>query len=346
MVRVAGGGAGGQMPEAASISRRQALGGTGAAALAVAAPSWARLAADAARSGRPHRRVVIVGAGLAGLGCAFRLWHAHGVRSEIYEANPVRAGGRVYTLRGFFAGGQYTEQHGEFISSEHTQMRKLAAAFHLTLDNVNRYPPHTRAADYRLRFGGRFWSQAALDRDWREWARELFLDAATKKAPWPTLYNKHTAWARRWDHMSAAEWIERHIPGGLDSDFGRLCVAILLDEYGGPVAEQSALNLIYLLGFYDSSPSGLQPKGHPELSGTDEKWHVRGGNDQLIAGLLAHLPCGSVRLGERLVAVRRTGAQGFTCTFGTGHGTREVRADHVVFALPFTKLREVDLTGE
>jgi hypothetical protein len=32
------------MPTAANISRRQALGGTGAAALVTAAPSWARLA--------------------------------------------------------------------------------------------------------------------------------------------------------------------------------------------------------------------------------------------------------------------------------------------------------------
>ena len=43
-------------------------------------------------------------------------------------------------------------------------MRRLAAGFGLTLDNVNAYPPHTRAADYRFRFGGRFWTQAALDR--------------------------------------------------------------------------------------------------------------------------------------------------------------------------------------
>ncbi len=286
----------------------------------------------------------MVGAGLAGLGCAFRLWHDHGLRSEVYEANPVRAGGRVYTLHGFFAGGQYTEQHGEFISSEHTAMRKLAAAFHLTLDNVNRYPPHTRPADYRLRFGGRFWSQAALDREWREWARDLFI-GATRKAPWPTLYNRHTTWGRRWDHMSAAEWIERHIPGGMRSDFGRLCIAILLDEYGGPVDEQSALNLIYLLGFYDSAPSGRQPKSHPELSGTDEKWHVRGGNDQLIAGLVRRLPPGTVRLGSRLVAIRRTGGHQFICTFAAGGGHRDVRADHVVLALPFTRLREADLTG-
>jgi monoamine oxidase len=126
---------------------------------------------------------VIVGGGLAGLGCAFRLWHEHGVRSVVYEANPVRAGGRVHTLRRFFAGGQYTEQHGEFISSEHSQMRKRAAAFGLTLDNVNRYPPHTRAADYRLRFNGRFWSQAALDREWREWAVSISQGSAASSSP-------------------------------------------------------------------------------------------------------------------------------------------------------------------
>jgi hypothetical protein len=103
----------------------------------------------------------------------------------------------VQTLRGFFDAGQYAEQHGEFISSEHTQMRKLAASFGLRLDNVLRYPPHTRPLDYRLRFGGRFWPQAALDRDWHEWARELFLNAANTKAPWPTLYNQSSAWGRR-----------------------------------------------------------------------------------------------------------------------------------------------------
>ncbi len=325
----------------AGPSRRQVLGGAGAAALAAAVPfAWPR---RAAASTRPP--VVIVGSGLAGLGCAYRLWHGHGLRSEVYEYNPHRIGGRVQTLRGFFAAGQYAEQHGEFISSEHTQMRKLATGFGLRLDNVLRYPPHTRPLDYRLRFRGRFWSQAALDRDWHEWARALFLDAANNKAPWPTLYNKSSAWGRRWDHMPASEWIGTYIPGGLDSDFGLLCAAVLLDEYGGPVEEQSALNLVYLLGFDDSTASGLQPKRYPELSGTDEKWHIHGGNDQVITGLAHRLPPGSIRLGERLVALRARGQSGFTCTFSSGWATRDVRADHVVLALPFTKLREVEMSG-
>jgi monoamine oxidase len=323
------------------ISRRSVLGGAGAAALSAAIP----LVQPPASAGRHGPRIVIVGSGLAGLGCAFRLWQAHGLRSEVYEFNPRRTGGRVSTLRGFFDGGQYTEQHGEFISSEHTQMRRLAARFGLALDNVNRYPAHTRPLDYRLRFDGRFWPQAALDRDWHEWGYELFYDAANRKAPWPTLHNRHTAWARIWDHMDASAWIEKYIPGGLRTNFGRLCVSVLLDEYGGPVREQSALNLIYLLGAYDSSPSGLQPKKYPQLSGTDEKWHIRGGNDQIICGLNEGLPPGAVRLGERLVAVHRRGSGRFTCTFANGHAVRDVSADHVVLALPFTRLREVELSG-
>jgi monoamine oxidase len=325
------------------VSRRALLGGAGTAALAAAVPAGLLRPARAAAGAVP--RVVIVGSGIAGLGCAYRLWAAHGIRSEVFEYNATVAGGRIATLRNFFDGGQYAEQHAEFISGEHTATRRLAARFGLTLDNTGAYPPHTRASQYRFRFGKRFWPQAALNRDWHEWGWRLFYDAAFRKAPWPTLYNKHTAWARRWDHTSAPEWIEQNIPGGLASDFGELCISVLIDEYGGPPDQTSALNLIYLLGMYDSVPSNRQPKGSPQLSGTDEKWHIRGGNDQLITGLIDRLPAGTVHLGERLTAVRARGHGRYTCTFSAGPRTHELNADHVVLALPFTKLREVELSG-
>jgi len=324
----------------ADVPRRSVLGGVAAAAVGLAgAPAVASAAA------RHAPRVVVVGAGLAGLGCAYRLWRRHGIRSQVYEFNAARIGGRIRTLHGFFEAGQFTEQHAEFISSEHTAVRQLAISFGLTLDNVLRYRPGTHPLANRLRFGGRFWSQAALNREWHDWARALFLDAANNKAPWPTLYHHYTRWGRHWDHLPATEWIERNIPGGLDSDFGQLCVSVLLDEYGGAVEHESALNLIYLLGLYGSSASGLQPKSHPELSGTDEKWHIRGGNDQLIAGLHHRLPRGSVHLGHRLAALRRHSNGSFEATFAVDRSTRSVRADHVVLALPFTKLRDVELTG-
>jgi len=334
---------GGRPGDRAGVSRRAILGGAGAAALAAALPTGLVRPPRALASADP--RVVIIGSGLAGLGSAIRLWARLGRSRGIYEYNAVQPGGRVVTLRGFYDGGQYTEQHAEFISTEHTEVRWLAARFGLHLDNVTAYPPHTHAQDYRFRFGGRFWPQAALNRDWHAWGWRLFRDAAIRKAPWPTLYNKHTHWGRRWDHLPATDWIERYIPGGLDSDFGALCVSILLDEYGGPVAQQSALNLVYLLGLYGSSASGLQPKGSPQLSGTDEKWHIRGGNDQLISGLAGRLPAGTVHLGERLVAVRSRGHGRYAVTLDNGQSTSDQYADHVVLALPFTKLRDVELSG-
>jgi monoamine oxidase len=324
------------------ITRRQALERAGLAAAALTLP--VAFTSRTSRHAAAGRRVVIVGSGMAGLGCALRL-HRHGIASTVYEWNPERAGGRVQTLHGFFAEGQYTEQHGEFISSEHTATRRLAAAYGLTLDNVNVYPPHTHPDAYRFRFGGKFWPQSELNREWHEWGWRLFYRAANVDAPWPTTYRHHSRQARAWDRMSASEWIERYVPGGLHSDFGKLCVAIVLDEYGGPMEETSALNLVYLLGFDDSSNSGLQPKGSPQLSGTDEMWHIRGGNDQLVSGTIARLPAGSVRLGQRLEAVARSSG-GYRCTFATaGGGSHDVRADHVVLALPFTKLRDVELRG-
>ena len=144
--------------------------------------------------------------------------------------------------------------------------------------------------------------------------------------------------------MSAAEWIDTYVPGGMGSDFAAVCVAALLDEFGGPVEEQSALNLVYLLGQDDSRGDGAQPRARPQLAGANEKWHVHGGNDKLISGLLARLPAGSVHLGQQLVALAASGG-GFGCTFQSGATTSEVTADHVVLALPFTTLRRVDLGG-
>jgi monoamine oxidase len=334
---------GGARPEMSQeMTRRGFLGGALAIGAGAALPQWLT---KPPRAGGSKDRVIIIGSGIAGLGCAYRLWRAHGIASEVYEYNNERPGGRVYTLRGYFDGGQYCEEHGEFISTEQVKMRELAKSFGLILDDVNAYPPGTHPKQYQYRFEGKPWSQAALNEDWHEWGWQLFHDAAFRKAPWPTLYNHSSGWGKRWDAMSCTDWIDSYVPGGIDSDFGRLCVAVLLDEYGGPVEGQSSLNLVYLLGLYDSVASGVQPKSAPQLSGTDEKWAIRGGNDQVISGIIERLPPGTVRLGQQLVAIASRGNGRWTCTFAAGPHTHDVIADQVVLALPFTKLRDVEMKG-
>src|ERR1700722_17463966 len=74
------------------LSRRRFLMGAGAALTGAALPV---ASASAHRGIRLQPRsadapkVVIVGAGIAGLGCAYRLWRDQGIRSEVYEYNVV-----------------------------------------------------------------------------------------------------------------------------------------------------------------------------------------------------------------------------------------------------------------
>jgi monoamine oxidase len=323
------------------VTRRAFLGAAGAGVLAGAGGAPRRPAP--ARSGRGSPRVVIVGSGIAGLGCAYRLWARYGIRPEVYEYNTV-PGGRIRTLRGYFEDGQIVEEHGEFINPEHTATLALAKSFGLTLDNADKYPPGTHPGRETMRFHGKMWPQSALNRDWHEWGWKLFHRAAFVTAPWPQLFNHNNAGGRRFDHMSVTEWIDTYIPGGVESDFGSVCIAATLDEYGGPADETSALNLVYLLGEDTSTASGSQPHGEPQLAGADEKWHIHGGNDQLITGLLARLPGGVLHLGQRLVAVRPRAGGGYRCSFQSAGTTRDVTADHVVLAIPFTLLRSVDLS--
>ncbi len=193
--------------------------------------------------------------------------------------------------------------------------------------------------------GGHIWPQADLSKDWHDWGWKLFHEAAFVTAPWPVLYDSYSPGALAFDRMSVPEWIDANVPGGVKSDFGALCVSAVLDEFGGDPDEQSALNLVYLLGQDDSTGNSFQPRGTPALGGVDEKWHIHGGTDLLITGLLDRLPAGSVNYGQQLVALRTSSTGGFLCTFQSGATTQDVTADHVVLTLPFTTLRQVDLSG-
>jgi monoamine oxidase len=111
-----------------SLTRRELL---GAAAGAVAAGStFGARRARAATQGR----VVVVGAGLAGLAAAHELARA-GWSVVVLEARR-RLGGRVLTLRSSFRAGQHAEAGAEFGDASQRTMLAYARQFGLALEPV------------------------------------------------------------------------------------------------------------------------------------------------------------------------------------------------------------------
>ena len=321
------------------MSRRRFLANSGAVAAGAALGGAIALRQAPARAAS-QPRIVIVGGGAAGLRCAHKLWTHSGWTSAVYEANAV-VGGRIETNRGHFANGQIVEMHGEFISSEHASTLALASSFGLTLDDTLATPNGTNDTYW---FNGTRYTQAQLNADWQSFGYRTFHNAV-KTVPWPQSYNHHNSTGASWDSMPVPDWMTAHLSGGTTSEFGRLMLADVTAEYGGDPADQSALNLTMLLGYDDSaSGKGYQSPASPVLAGTDERWHITGGNHQLITGMVNQLPAGTIKTGQVLVAAKRNGDGTYTCTFNGGGSNYQVTADRLVFACPFKTLRNVDLS--
>ena len=270
---------------------------------------------------RAEPRIVVVGAGLAGLACAFRL-QQRGLGCAVYEANPERIGGRCWTARDF-AGGQTAEHGGEFIDSRHKRIRALARRFGFGLTDL-----------YALANPGRprLWLNGALrSRSELRASRAVFqrrLEAAARRVG-SYGYANATPAARAFDQLSVADWLDANCPGGSRGSQGQIVWAEMASEFGLDADRLSALNLFY--EYVENTP------------GADERYHVRGGNDQIVYALAAQLPDGTVRLGAPLEALSERGDGSYAMRFGGV--AAEVTADRVVLAFPFTTLRRVDLGG-
>jgi monoamine oxidase len=307
-------------------TRRDLLKRTTAAGIAVAgAGTMGRLARAAYGATQP--RIVVVGAGLAGLTCAYRLKQA-GLNAELYEAS-TRIGGRCWSIHDFDP--LVGEHGGELIDQGHTAMRQLVQELGLDLDNLLQGEPNG-TEDFFWVDGGKYESAQLLE-DLDGIYQKLHKDLSA--ASYPTLWNSFTQRGWELDHMSIIQWLDETVPnGGSKAKLGRVLDIAYNIEYGAECSEQSALNLIYLLGY--------QGQGQFRVFGkSNEKYHVRGGNDQVAQQLGAALS-GQITLGAALTSIRLNPGSSFTLTFLRDSGTLSVTADHVVLAIPFSLLRTVN----
>lgn len=272
--------------------------------------------------------VAVVGAGLAGLTCAYRL-KQRGIRATVFEASQ-RTGGRCFTMRGAFDEGQRVERGAELIDSDHAEIRALAKELGLKLDNLLKAEKRGTAPSHY--FGGQPYPYPDAERDFREFAPKI---AAEVQAAGPeTSYRTSTPRGRELDAMTLQQWIDEYVPGGGKSPLGLLLDIGFTTEYGAPLSEQSALNMIYVLGEYTTDWPRIYD-AYPN------RYRIRGGNDSLAARLTQRL-AGQIRLNHALTAVERREDGSYTLRFENGS---ELHAQHAVFALPFSILRRsVDLS--
>ena len=305
------------------LDRRSFLGLAGASvAGTLLGPALAGCAPTARLGAGPGARIAVVGGGMAGLNAAFRLRQA-GVRATVYEASP-RTGGRMHTATGLLGPGLTTELGGEFIDSTHRDVLALALAF--GLDVADRACGGEEDARHAFYFGGRLVPECEVVEAFVPLVPALTRDRAAAEGDG----------ALALDRLSVAEYLDRIGATGLIRD---LLDAAYVTEYGLDAGEQSALNLIGLVGLETSDACDrFEPFGD-----SDERFKVVGGNERVVVELASRLP-DAIETGQRLVAMRPRGA-GVRLAFESAGATRDVDADVVVLALPFTLLREVDTSA-
>ncbi|MCC6194528.1 MAG: FAD-dependent oxidoreductase [Burkholderiales bacterium] len=308
-------------------SRRAFLARTASLAAASALPAWSQVAPGAQRS-----RVVIVGGGLAGLAAAYELAKA-GVRATLVEGSP-RLGGRCWTERGAFADGQIAERGGELIDTTHEAIRSLCKDFELPLDDL--VATEAQGSEPLFFFDGAPYTTADVDRDFAAVRPRLADDAKVLGDDLPT-YKVHTAAQVALDRMSAAQWIDSRVPGGMRSRLGQLLVNAYGEELGGDPDEISAITVVSLL-------AGSPADRFSPYEESDQRYHIRGGND-LLVGKLAERSGADIQTHSRLMALSQRGDGRYRLVLLRDAAEREEIADRVIVAIPFTLLRLVDLGG-
>lgn len=271
-------------------------------------------------------KVLIVGAGIAGLTAAYRLRQA-GVAVDIVEASD-RIGGRLKSLSRQPGYPGVVELGGEFIDTRHTCVRSLAAELGLEVADL-------KAADAGLEpevlyFQGQKIRHAQVIEEFKPLAQHIARDLKTLGTRDITYYNPSQQ-AIQLDRLSLAEYLAAAPATPLINELVRVAY---ITEFARDAESQTCLNMLFLIG---------AEVGEWNTYGvSDERWHVVGGNE-LIPKRLADRLNPAIETGVFLESVRTTPAGRYLVSLRQGNASQERIYEHVLFAIPFTVLREVDL---
>ncbi len=283
------------------LSRRDFVKRAGVIGAAVAAAGELAVTRPALASPSAPR-IAIIGAGIAGLTAALTLQDA-GYSCGVYESSG-RVGGRMHSDwtefgSSFWDKGQQAELCGELIDTNHKTILQLAQRCGLATADLLQAQPGGTTDTYWV--NGARYSYAQASNDFQPVHNTL--QGQIQAASYPTLYNSYTATGQALDNMTLYDWITNYVPGGHSSNLGAVLNAAYNEEYGAETPGQSALNLVYLLGYG------------------------------------ASLPSRSIHLGYSMTAIAVNTDGSITVSFANG---KAITADEVILTLPFGVLRTLD----
>lgn len=305
-------------PKGDFLERREFLKGVAlASAGALIAPG--ALAQRLGKDSSP--RVVVIGAGLAGLACAYELREA-GADVYVFEARN-RVGGRVVSMDDVVS-GKIVEGGGEFIGANHPRWIGYAERFGIDLRPSE--PDDADQLEYPILVNGRFLAKPEADPVWEA------LDLLTERLNAPArAVIAHEPWAsdnaESLDSQTVAQWLKEQ---DID-DVTRTLARVSLEADNGVALDH--MSMLALLAM-------IRGGGVEDYWAHSEDYRAVGGT-QSLARALADTMRGRVVLATPVAKITHEGSRtGVTLADG-----KFVRADAIVLATPPSAWRTITLAS-
>jgi monoamine oxidase len=305
------------------ISRRRWLQGSIAAAGALGAIALDRR--EDRQVNAAVAPVLIVGAGIAGLTAGYYLDRS-GVPVRIIEASQ-RIGGRMLSQQKALGTETTVELGGEFIDSGHKNIRKLAQE--LGLVEVDLLATDRGFTSDVWFFNNKSISERELITAFIPFAKQIDRDV---QEIGDVNYKSTNARAIRLDRISIKTYLDRYCANPILRRFIEVAYTC---EYGLEVHRQSAINLVLLIG---KDPDKLEIFGS-----SDQRYHIRGGNQQIIDRLASKLK-NRIETSTQLESLYSTPNGRYRVSLRSSGGSKEYTFDRVILALPFSVLRNINLS--
>lgn len=286
----------------------------------------------AARPGVPQRKVVVVGAGLAGLSAAWELVQS-GHDVTVLEASH-RAGGRVWTLREPFADGLYVEAGAVNYGEAFRWVGRYVQALGLSV--VSPKPPKT-PLKLVAHIGGQRLEMAGKEPEW-----PVELAPSEKGVPVYGFYQKYLlpAAAELGDPTDPAWRLDRW------AEYDRMSLADLLRSRGasnGAIKLMSA-NASFGYGWEEVSALHrlISDMALTQMTSPTPARFLEGGTDRLSNAFAQRL---RERIWYRAPVTKIQQEPGKVRVVFRQRGDEHVlEADHVVCAAPVPALRNIEFT--